>query len=196
MKKNKSKRKHEQSQKEGQEDIAEENTEKTGYDDSEQQAPSEEPPKKRKKKKKTEEPQTEGENKMSKRQMKRERHAQRLAEAEAASHKAVMMQALSYLSLWKYNKNEWKFNKVKQIWLCKHKFETDKIPDELWQPFLEYFAKASGGVKGLLIQDSNEVIKKMEKWMEDNKDTENPENKPSEFAYKRARDILQNVNEE
>lgn len=151
--------------------------------------------KKPKKKKKTEEQSTDlPESKMSKRQLKRERHAQRMAEAEAAAHKAVQMQALSYLSLWKYNKAEWKFNKVKQIWLHKHKFDSSKVPDELWQPFIEYFSSASGGIKQAIVGDCQKIIEEMENWIEKNKDAEMKEKKPSDVAYQRARDLLQNIN--
>lgn len=151
---------------------------------------------KKKKKKATEgEKPIVGENKASKRQMKREKHAERLAEAETNSHKAVQQQALSYLSLWKHNKAEWKFNKVKQIWLHKHKFDKTKIPEELWRPFVEYFSSSTGGIKQLIISDSKKVIEEMEAWIEKNAEASNPEDKPSELAYQRARDLIQNIQE-
>ncbi|XP_077297286.1 uncharacterized protein LOC143919004 [Arctopsyche grandis] len=154
------------------------------------------PPKKKpKKKKKPAEEQKSDvpESKMSKRQLKREKHAQRIAEQEAAAHKAVQLQAISYLSLWKHNKAEWKFNKVKQIWLYKHKFESDKVPEELWQPFIEYFSSATGAIKKSIIEDCQKIIEVMDKWIEANKEAEVKEKKPSEVAYQRARDLLQHI---
>lgn len=130
-------------------------------------------------------------SKVSKRQLKREKHAQRAAEADTASHRAVQAQALGYLSLWKHNKAEWKFNKVKQIWLHRHKFDADKIPEELWQPFVEYFSAAAGSIKRLLIDDCQKVIERMEK--RSGEDPVDDDDKSTDFAYRRARDLLQNI---
>lgn len=153
--------------------------------------------------------------KKSIRQMKREKHAQRQAEAHAAAKDELKLQCISYLSQWKHDRQNWKFMKAKQVWLYKNKFSSHLVPDSSWQTFLEYFESAQGNIRNLLLEDANKVIKKMDEWTESQNSMdkkEKPEDKtknsdadedapasepekPDDISYKRARDIIQCLHE-
>lgn len=175
---------------------------------AEDDSDAEEEKPRRKKKKKQQVPIDPSDNKKGKksiRQMKKEKHAQRLAESQAASKDQLKSQCLNYLSQWKHDKQNWKFMKVKQVWLQKNKFSSHLIPDASWPTLLEYFESAKGNVRNILLEDANKVIKQMDDWTEsqavkgkkddelDDEETETP--KPNETSYKRARDLIQCLEE-
>ncbi|KAI5645509.1 hypothetical protein NE865_02596 [Phthorimaea operculella] len=171
---------------------------------------TEDKPKKKKKKNKPV-PESTGDKKGKKsiRQMKREKHAQRQAEAQAASKDQLKTQCLSYLSQWKHDKPNWKFMKAKQVWLFKNKFSPTLVPDASWPLLLEYFESAQGNIRKLLLDDANKIIKQKDEWLEaqngkeekepdsDEEVAENPDGpkKPDETSYKRARDLIQCLQE-
>ncbi|KAL0872092.1 hypothetical protein ABMA27_004514 [Loxostege sticticalis] len=178
-------------------------------DDSE----SENEPKRKKKKKKQIIPDdtsaSDKKNKKSIRQMKKEKFAQRQAEMEAASKEQLKSQCLNYLSQWKHNRSNWKFMKAKQVWLYKNKFSQKLVPNETWPLLMEYFESAQGNIRNMLLNDANKIIKQMDDWTE-SQDGENSEDndaktddkeettdtiKPDDTIYKRARDLIQCLQE-
>uniref|UniRef100_A0A1E1WTG0 WKF domain-containing protein n=1 Tax=Pectinophora gossypiella TaxID=13191 RepID=A0A1E1WTG0_PECGO len=144
--------------------------------------------------------------KKSIRQMKREKFLQRQAEEQAAAKDQLKSQCLSYLSQWKHDKQNWKFMKAKQVWLYKNKFSSTLLPDASWPLLLEYFESAKGNIRNMLLEDAHKVIKKMDEWTEaqsgkdkkeeeaEDSDTEES-NKPDSTSYKRARDLIQCLEE-
>lgn len=163
------------------------------------------PLKKKKKKLPALEESSDKKGKKSNRQKKRERYAQRLAEAQAVAKSELKSHCLNYLSQWKHDKANWKFMKAKQVWLYKNKFSSKLLPDESWPLLLEYFESAQGNIRNMLLEDAKKVIKLMDDWMEsqDNEKSEENEientditsNKPDEITYKRARDLIQCLQE-
>lgn len=177
---------------------------------NEDDSDAEDKPKRKKKKKQPVQGDTaDNKGKKSIRQMKKEKHAQRLAETDAASKDQLKSQCISYLSQWKHDKQNWKFMKIKQVWLFKNKFSSILVPDSSWKTLLEYFESAQGNIRKLLLDDANKVINQMDEWTESQKDkteasTEvlddneaaddknEPEiTKPDNTAYKRARELIQ-----
>lgn len=150
---------------------------------------------------------TDQKGKKSIRQMKREKHAQRQAEAQAVAKDELKSQCINYLSQWKHNRQNWKFMKAKQVWLYKSKFSSQLVPDSSWQILLEYFEYAQGNIRNLLLEDANKVIKKMDEWTESQNNRDKKEDgfaddepapeteKPDDTSYKRARDIIQCLQE-
>lgn len=177
---------------------------KNSDDDSD----TEEAPKK-KKKKLVAANTTDQKGKKSIRQMKREKHAQRQADAQAVAKDELKSSCIIYLSQWKHDRQNWKFMKAKQVWIYKNKFSSQLIPDSSWQILLDYFESAQGNIRNLLLEDANKVIKKMDEWTESQKNIEDkpkdgdadddaqaPESeKPDDTSYKRARDIIQCLQE-
>ncbi|CAG9561047.1 unnamed protein product [Danaus chrysippus] len=163
-------------------------------------------PKKSKKKKKqpaaTES--TEKKGKKSIRQMKKEKHAQRQAEAQSAAKDQLKSQCITYLSQWKHDRENWKFMKAKQVWLYKNKFSSQLVPDESWPVLLEYFESAKGNIRNMLLTDAHNIIKIMDDWTASlEKDGENNEEtdqtsevrKPDPTVYNRARSLIQCLEE-
>lgn len=167
----------------------------------------EDEPKKRKKKKKSpaEDATTGKKNKISIRQMKKEKHAAKLALEQAQVKDQTKLQCLNYLSQWKHDRQNWKFMKARQVWLHKNKFSTQLIPEASWPILLEYFESAKGNIKTLLLNDANKIIKQMDEWTEsqtnqdaecDKEQSESTELvKPDETVYNRARSIIQCLQE-
>ncbi|XP_032520955.2 uncharacterized protein C7orf50 homolog [Danaus plexippus] len=163
-------------------------------------------PKKSKKKKKQPAPteSTEKKGKKSIRQMKKEKHAQRQAEAQSAAKDQLKSQCITYLSQWKHDRENWKFMKAKQVWLYKNKFSSQLLPDESWPVLLEYFESAKGNIRNMLLTDAHKIIKEMDDWTaSQDKDGDNagdtdqtPEvRKPDPSVYNRARSLIQCLEE-
>lgn len=169
---------------------------------------TEDKPKRKKKKTPIKAELTEGTKKGKKsiRQIKKERYLQRQADAEAAQKDELKSQCLTYISQWEHDRPNWKFMKAKQVWLTKNKFSASLVPDVSWPILLKYFESAKGNVRTTLLGDANKVIKQMDEWTEKNgvnKELENDNEeeelvditKPSETTYKRARDLIQCLQE-
>lgn len=163
-------------------------------------------PKKKKKKKQLiskQETTIQGKGKKSIRQMKKEKYAQRQAEAEAAAKDTLKQECQSYLSQWKHARDHWKFMKAKQVWLYKNKFSSKLVSDESWPVLLEYFEAAKGNIRNMLLDDANKIIKQMDSCIEktdnDLMSTEATEtdtmSRPDDTTYKRARDLIQHLQE-
>ncbi|CAK1586341.1 unnamed protein product [Parnassius mnemosyne] len=184
------------------ENLSHSNKTENQYDTS---SDTESKPKKLKKKKKlVPSDSSEKKNKKSIRQMKREKHAERQAAAEAVAKDQLKSQCLNYLSQWKYDRPNWKFMKAKQVWLFKNKFSTNLIPDASWPLLLEYFESAKGNIRNLLLADANKIIKQMDDWtdLQNNEENNIPEDqqdssitKPHDTVYNRARSLIQCLEE-
>lgn len=130
-------------------------------------------------------PQVKGEESI--RAKKRKKHAALLQEKKLKAELALQQKCLNYLSQWKHNRDQWKFEKLKQVWLQQSMFNSDKIPTEMWDTLVEYFCGCKGKAREAIIKDALKVI-----------DAEGEEGKEEEDAVdhvkvKRARDIIQNL---
>uniref|UniRef100_A0A2A4JLE8 WKF domain-containing protein n=1 Tax=Heliothis virescens TaxID=7102 RepID=A0A2A4JLE8_HELVI len=172
------------------------------------------PRRKKKKKQPVATESTDKKGQKSIRQMKREKYAARQAEAQSAAKDQLKGQCINYLSQWKHDKQNWKFMKTKQVWLYKNKFSTHLVPDSSWPLLLEYFESAQGNIRNMLLNDANKIIKQMDEWTEsqngdgknkesqdgDEEENEDDESgsqtkKPDDNVYKRARDLIQCLEE-
>ncbi|XP_011314970.1 uncharacterized protein C7orf50 homolog [Fopius arisanus] len=160
------------------------------------EAPEEDPPKKPKKAKKkkddtdkaNEEPEGDVPNKPKKpsnRQLKREKKEAIEAEKRDASKVEAMNKALQYISTWKHAKSQWKFEKLKQIWLMDNLLDDSLVPETMFPTVLEYFEGCKGMARELLLKKGMDVIKKYE--TQQNSSEEVVET----VEYTRARQLLQ-----
>lgn len=117
------------------------------------------------------------------RAMKRKKHAELLQEKMLKAELATQQKCLNYVSQWKHNRNQWKFEKLKQVWLKKYMFNSNKVPAEMWNTLLEYFSGCKGKARESVIQDALKVI-----------DAEN-EDEEDGVKLQRARDIIQHLQE-
>ncbi|XP_063981276.1 uncharacterized protein C7orf50 homolog [Diachasmimorpha longicaudata] len=123
--------------------------------------------------------------KPSNRQLKRERKEAREAEKKDASKVEAMNKSLEYISTWKHAKNNWKFEKLKQIWLMDHLLDDTLVPEEMFPTVLEYFEGCKGMARELLLKKGMDVIKKYERQQEASDEVDET------VEYKRARQLLQ-----
>lgn len=88
--------------------------------------------------------------------------------------------ASEYLKQWSDDRKNWKFQKVRQVWLLKHMYNQDQVTDDDFEILLLYL----DGLKG----KSREVtVKQAEDIMEKDEDSEETEHMKTE----RARKIVQ-----
>lgn len=86
---------------------------------------------------------------------------------------------------WKHARSEWKFEKLRQIWLIDNLLDETSIPDDIFPTVLEYFEGCKGMAREQLLKKGMDVVRKVE---------ENEETKEEEVesvAYQRARKLLQ-----
>lgn len=125
------------------------------------------------------------------RAIKRKKHAALMQEKKLKAELALQQKCLNYLSQWKHNKSEWKFEKLKQVWLQQNMLSVEKVPEEMWDTLVEYFGGCKGKARETIIKDALKVI-------EADDDEENQEKEETEddgVKLKRARDIIQNLQE-
>lgn len=127
-------------------------------------------------------------NVASKRQKKREKFEKLKAENKLKSETQMQQKALNYLSLWKHNRNEWKFEKLRQVWVQNHMFDKVSVPDEFWDTVVEYFGGAKGRIRQVLTEQCMKILEDCESKKDDSEDSD-------DTKYERARALLQNVQE-
>lgn len=71
---------------------------------------------------------------------------------------------------WKHARNEWKFMKVKQIWLIDNLLDETAVPDSIFPTVLEYFEGCKGMARETLLKKGMDVIKKYEQKLEDSEE--------------------------
>lgn len=146
-------------------------------------------PKKKKRKKlvaeeeENEESKSPESKKESIRARKRKKYAQLLEEKKMKAEVAFQEKALNYLSKWKHSRDEWKFEKLRQIWLQHNMYDSVKVPQEFWETLIEYFSNSKGKARDVLLKEALKIIEE-----------ENEENKAT-CKMLRARDIIQNLQE-
>ncbi|XP_071650582.1 uncharacterized protein [Temnothorax longispinosus] len=126
---------------------------------------------------------------LSKRELKKKKAT--LAKLEKKKDKEIraINMAYIYLKKWKHCKNEWKFEKLRQIWLIDNLLSSYSISDEIFPIVLEYFEKCRGSARETLIEKAMELMKKAEA-EEDEKDKKEL---MKTTPYKRARQVLQTL---
>lgn len=87
---------------------------------------------------------------------------------------------------WKHSRSEWKFEKLKQIWLMDNLLDENSISDIIFPLVLEYFEGCKGMAREVLLRKGMDVIKKAEE-----NDEEIKNEITESVAYKRARQLLQ-----
>lgn len=120
---------------------------------------------------------------------KRKKHQQLMDEKKKKAQLATQENVLNYLSKWKHARNDWKFEKLKQIWLSDNVFDSSKIPDEFWETAVEYFSGSRGFIRNLIVREALKIIENEDKAEEENLEEE------YQSRLKRARDIVQNLQE-
>ncbi|RZB40741.1 DUF2373 domain containing protein, partial [Asbolus verrucosus] len=125
---------------------------------------------------------TETKKKESIRERKRKRYMKLLEEKKLKTELALQQKSLNYLSKWKHSREEWKFEKLRQIWLQHNMYDSSKIPQEFWDILVDYFSNCKGKARDIILKDALKLI-------EENTEDED------EMKIQRARNIIQTLQE-
>ncbi|CAH1176240.1 unnamed protein product [Phaedon cochleariae] len=122
------------------------------------------------------------------RERKRKKYAELLQTKKSKVDQDTQQLALNYLSKWKHAREEWKFEKLRQIWLSENLFNSMKLPDDMWLTAVEYFSASKGFIRKLIMREALKVIDTVET------DNDNVDECQS-IKLNRARDIIQYLKE-
>lgn len=125
------------------------------------------------------------------RQKKKQKHQQRLEAQKSQSSNKDAKVNKEYLLKWKESRQDWKFNKLRQISIQQTAFDVEKLDDELWPTALEYLASSQGAARSKISQLAEEVIQKLDKEGEKLEDEAERRKLIESTQYRRARDLLQ-----
>ncbi|XP_061387891.1 uncharacterized protein C7orf50 homolog [Musca vetustissima] len=96
-----------------------------------------------------------------------------------------------YLKKWKTCRDEWKFEKLRQISIQQSMFDEQILNGEYWNIALEYLAGSKGAAKEKVIKMANDVIDEIDKLCEAKESEEERQGLVNSVKYQRARDLLQ-----
>lgn len=125
----------------------------------------------------------------SKRSLKRKKHAKLLEEKKLKADLNMQQSVLNYLSKWKHARSEWKFEKLKQIWLQQNLFIVDKLPEEFWSTVVEYLNGSKGATRKIILKGALKIIEEEDKTEGENDDED------YQTKLRRARDVIQSLEE-
>jgi len=101
--------------------------------------------------------------KLSKR--KRKKIASNSTEVDDSVHETKGMgKALKYLKTWSEDKDSWKFEKCRQIWLLHNAYDGLKVSDKLFPSLLCYIQSVKGAMRDKTLTEAQEKLNKSEKW--------------------------------
>lgn len=91
-----------------------------------------------------------------------------------------------YLIKWRDDRDAWKFEKKKQIYIQNHCFDPKKIHDDEWNACLEYLEGSKGKSRESLVASAEKLITEL--------DSQDQTDEVVSTKYNRARDLLQMLN--
>merc|ERR1719244_2033676 len=77
-----------------------------------------------------------------------------------------MGKALRYLKMWSEDRDSWKFEKCRQIWLLHNAYDDTKVSDIMFPSLLDYMESIKGGMRNSAVAIATEKIDKSAKWEE------------------------------
>lgn len=125
------------------------------------------------------------------RQKKKQKHLKLLEAQKGHSAEKEKQRNEEYLSKWKHSRDEWKFEKLRQISIQQTMFEGDKLDVSAWPIALEYLAGSKGAAKDKIVKLANDVIDEIDKLCEQQDSEEEKQTIVNSIKYQRARDLLQ-----
>uniref|UniRef100_A0A8D8NN12 Uncharacterized protein C7orf50 homolog n=1 Tax=Culex pipiens TaxID=7175 RepID=A0A8D8NN12_CULPI len=123
-------------------------------------------------------------NKKTKRAKKREKHAKNQEAKQEKSKDRDRQEVQQYLEAWRDDREKWKFQKLKQIYIQENVFDVARLGTEVWPIALEYLSGTKGSGKEALVKQAQTVIREIDQQAKDGEDQEGS-------RYQRARELLQ-----
>ncbi|KAG9276188.1 hypothetical protein AMEX_G8478 [Astyanax mexicanus] len=68
-------------------------------------------------------------------------------------------QALSYLTCWSEKREEWKFQKTRQVWLLQHMYDSEKVSDDHFAVLLSYVEGLQGVARETTVQKAEALVR-------------------------------------
>lgn len=103
-----------------------------------------------------------------------------------ATSSSAQYHALEYLRTWKSARDRWTFQKVRQVWLLQHMYDSTKIGECDFIILLEYLEKLVGKARQATVEAAEKMIREAED-AEENNDTSSMPN----AKFERIRQVLQ-----
>lgn len=124
------------------------------------------------------------------RKKKKAKHQKLVEIAKEDSAQREMQRNAEYLRKWKYNRSEWKFEKLRQISIQNHLFiggTTDLMDDYTWDLTIEYLAGTKGAGRDLIVTKAEDIINSIDSRITN----QNKDEMVKLTSYNRARELLQ-----
>uniref|UniRef100_T1PH93 WKF domain-containing protein n=1 Tax=Musca domestica TaxID=7370 RepID=T1PH93_MUSDO len=125
------------------------------------------------------------------RQKKKQKHQKLLEAQKEHSMEKERQRNEEYLKKWKHCREDWKFEKLRQISIQQSMFDENILSTEYWNIALEYLAGSKGAAKDKVIKMANDVIDEVDKQCEAKETEEQRQQLVNSVKYQRARDLLQ-----
>ncbi|KAJ2719840.1 hypothetical protein GGI07_004959 [Coemansia sp. Benny D115] len=82
-------------------------------------------------------------------------------QSDRTGHEETAIAALAYLDKWKNNQAEWKFMKSRELWIVRHIYQENKIPDYVFPVAVEYLSGLSPGLRKSMIENARLIAQPM-----------------------------------
>nr|AGM32130.1 hypothetical protein [Coptotermes formosanus] len=110
---------------------------------------------------------------------------------------------MDYLKRWHEDRQNWKFEKLRQIWLFRNMLDPAKVPDSSFEILVDYISSTQGHARQMIVEKTMKVVKAVELWSklseegvkEEDIAIQIPDGKVPEVMYERARSILQSLDD-
>ncbi|XP_030385914.1 uncharacterized protein C7orf50 homolog [Scaptodrosophila lebanonensis] len=125
------------------------------------------------------------------RQKKKQKHQQRIEEQKDQNANKDSNRNAEYLRKWKEARQEWKFNKLRQVSIQQTVFDDQKLSADVWPIALEYLAGSSGAAKTNITKLAEAVIEELDNQCQTLSEEAERQAILDSTRYQRARDLLQ-----
>ncbi|XP_076826510.1 protein cholesin isoform X2 [Brachyhypopomus gauderio] len=80
-------------------------------------------------------------------------------EAEPSKTSSAQTQALEYLTCWSEKREEWKFQKTRQVWLLQHMYDSEKVSDAHFKVLLSYLEGLRGVARDTTAKKAEAIVR-------------------------------------
>ncbi|XP_066540058.1 uncharacterized protein C7orf50 homolog [Hoplias malabaricus] len=97
--------------------------------------------------------------KIRKKEEKKKLKEEKKSEKEESKSSIAKTQALEYLKCWSEKREEWKFQKTRQVWLLQHMFDSEKVSDANFTVLLSYLEGLQGVARETTVQKAEALAR-------------------------------------
>ncbi|TSL82514.1 hypothetical protein Baya_6613 [Bagarius yarrelli] len=97
--------------------------------------------------------------KIRKKEEKKKQKELAVSEKDDSKSSIAQTQALEYLTCWSEKRDEWKFQKTRQVWLLQHMYDSEKVPDTHFSVLLSYLEGLQGVAREITAQKAEALVR-------------------------------------